>query len=73
MAELSLARDFAPAQEADWQELVKEALKGAPVSSLRSVSYDGIVIEPLYGRAKDAAVIPERSPGNAWSVMAPRS
>ena len=69
MAELSLARDFPPAQEADWQELVKEALKGAPVSSLRSASYDGIVIEPLYGRAMDAAVIPERAPGEAWSVM----
>ena len=50
MAELSLARDFPPAQEADWQALVKEALKGAPFSSLRSVSYDGIVIEPLYAR-----------------------
>ena len=34
MTELSLARDFPPAQEADWQALVKEALKGAPVSSL---------------------------------------
>ena len=39
--------------EADWQALVKEALKGAPLSSLRSTSYDGIVIEPLYARAKD--------------------
>ena len=69
MAELSLARDFPPAQEADWQTLVKEALKGAPVSSLRSVSYDGIVIEPLYARAKDAAVIPGREAGEAWGVM----
>lgn len=69
MAELSLARDFPPAQEADWQALVKEALKGAPVSSLRSVSYDGIVIEPLYARAKDATVIPGREAGEAWAVM----
>jgi methylmalonyl-CoA mutase len=69
MAELSLARDFPPAQQADWQALVKEALKGAPVSSLRSVSYDGIVIEPLYARAKDAAVIPGRAAGEAWGVM----
>jgi methylmalonyl-CoA mutase len=69
MAELSLARDFPPAQEADWQTLVKEALKGAPVSSLRSVSYDGIVIEPLYARAKDAAVIAGRAAGEAWGVM----
>ena len=69
MAELSLARDFPPAQEADWQALVKEALKGAPVSSLSSVSYDGIVIEPLYARAKDATVIPGRKAGQAWAVM----
>jgi methylmalonyl-CoA mutase len=69
MVELSLARDFPPAQEADWQKLVKEALKGAPVSSLRSVSYDGIVIEPLYARAKDAAVISGRDAGKAWGVM----
>src|SRR5512145_419841 len=69
MAELSLARGFPPAQEADWQALVKEALKGAPLSSLRSMSYDGIVIEPLYARAKDAAVIPGRDVGGAWGVM----
>ena len=36
MAGISLARDFPPADEADWQALVKEALKGAPFSSLRS-------------------------------------
>ena len=69
MAELSLVRDFPPAQEADWKALVKEALKGEPVSSLRSVSYDGIVIEPLYARAKDATVIPSREAGEAWGVM----
>ena len=69
MAELSLARDFPPAQEADWQALVKEALKGAPLTSLRSTTYDGIVIEPLYARAQDGAVIAGREPGSAWSVM----
>ena len=69
MAELSLARDFPASSEADWQALVKEALKGAPLTSLRSTTYDGIVIEPLYGRAKDASVIPGREPGEAWAVM----
>ena len=69
MAELSLARDFPPAQEADWQALAKEALKGAPLTSLRSTTYDGIVIEPLYARAQDGAVIAGREPGSAWSVM----
>ena len=69
MAELSLARDFQAAEEADWQALVKEALKGAPLSSLRSTSYDGIAIEPLYARAQGASVIPGREPGEAWGVM----
>src|SRR6476661_10888413 len=69
MAELSLARDFPPAQEADWQALVKEAMKGAPLTSLRSTTYDGIVIEPLYARAQDGVVIAGREPGVAWSVM----
>jgi methylmalonyl-CoA mutase len=69
MAELSLARGFPPAQEADWQALVKEALKGAPLTSLRSTTYDGIVIEPLYARAQDGVVIAGREPGVAWSVM----
>jgi len=53
MAEISLARDFPLSSEADWQALVKEALKGAPLSSLGTTSYDGIAIEPLYARAKD--------------------
>ena len=69
MAELSLARDFPPAQEADWRVLVKEALKGAPLTSLRSTTYDGIVIEPLYARANGGNVIPGRGPGSAWGVM----
>ncbi len=69
MAEISLARDFPASSEADWQALVKEALKGAPLTSLGSTSYDGIVIEPLYARAKDGRVIPGRTPGEAWAVM----
>jgi methylmalonyl-CoA mutase len=69
MAEISLARDFPLSSEADWQALVKEALKGAPLSSLGATSYDGIAIEPLYARAKDGNVIPGREPGEAWAVM----
>jgi methylmalonyl-CoA mutase len=69
MAELSLARDFPAADAADWQALVQEALKGAPFASLRSSTYDGIVIEPFYGRAVDASVIPGRVPAEPWGVM----
>ena len=69
MAELPLARDFPPADEAAWKKLVEKALKGAPFASLESKSYDGIVIEPLYGRASDADVVPGRAPGAPWEVI----
>ena len=60
MVELSLARDFPPADEAAWKALVEEALKGAPFASLRSKTYDGIAIEPLYPRG--ARTRPHRGP-----------
>jgi methylmalonyl-CoA mutase len=69
MTELSLARDFPSAKGADWEALVKEALKGAPAASLRSTTHDGIAIEPLCGRAKNGGVTPGREPCVAWSVM----
>ncbi len=69
MAELSLARDFPGADAAAWKALVEKALKGAPFASIESKSYDGIVIEPLYARAKNADVIPGRAPGEAWEVI----
>ena len=69
MVELTLARNFPPADEAAWKALVEEALKGAPFASLRSESYDGIAIEPLYSRARRAERIPSRAAGTPWSVM----
>jgi methylmalonyl-CoA mutase len=69
MVELSLARDFPPADEAAWKALVAEALKGAPFSALKSKTYDGIAIEPLYPRALEASPIAGRVPGVPWSVM----
>ena len=69
MVELSLARDFAPADEAAWKALVEEALKGAPFTSLGSKTYDGIDIAPLYGRATEATRIKGRPAGQPWAVM----
>ena len=69
MVELSLARDFAPADEAAWKALIEEALKGAPFASLRSKTYDCIAIEPLYGRATEASRIAGRAAGQPWAVM----
>jgi len=69
MVELTLARNFPPADEAAWKALVEEALKGAPFASLRSESYDDIAIEPLYARAQGAERIAGRAAGKPWSVM----
>ena len=67
--ELSLARDFPPADEVAWKALVDEALKGAPFATLRSKTYDGIGLEPLNNRAKDASRIQGRPAGLPWAVM----
>jgi methylmalonyl-CoA mutase len=67
--ELSLARDFPPADEAAWRALVEEALKGAPFGALESKTYDGIAIEPLYSRAPDASRSEGRAAGQPWAVM----
>ena len=69
MVELSLARGFPPADEAAWKALVEEALKGAPFAGLRSESYDGIVIDPLYRRAQNATRVEGRPAGQPWAVM----
>lgn len=69
MMERSLARDFPPSDEEAWKALVAEALKGAPFASLRSKTYDGIAIEPIYPRAQEASRIEGRVPGTPWAVM----
>lgn len=69
MMELSLARDFPPADEAAWKALVEEALKGAPFAALKSTTYDGIEIEPLYPRAASGVRIAGRAAGEPWAVM----
>jgi methylmalonyl-CoA mutase len=68
MVEFSLARDFSPADESAWKALVEEALKGAPLASLLSRGHDGITIDPLYPRAKDAKPIEGRAAGTPWAV-----
>jgi methylmalonyl-CoA mutase len=69
MTELSLAQAFPTAKDSDWQALVAAALKGAPLASLRSETYDRIAIEPLYPRATAAKIIPGRVPGEPWGVV----
>jgi methylmalonyl-CoA mutase len=68
--DLSFAAEFPAASREAWLELVSGVLKGAPFERrLVSKTYDGLAIEPLYGR--DAAARPAigRGPGAPWQVM----
>ncbi len=67
--QLRLAADFAPATERDWRKLVDGVLKGAAFEKLVGKTYDGLKIQPIYPRAKDAAAVAGRAPAAAWQVM----
>ncbi len=69
MSRFSLASAFPQAEEAIWKALVEKALKGAPLTSLQSKTYDGLTVAPLYARAKDGAIVPSRPPSAPWEVM----
>jgi methylmalonyl-CoA mutase len=64
-----LPADFPAAREADWRKLVDAALKGGSFERLKSRTYDGLTIEPLYSSARDATGIAGRPAGTAWAVM----
>ncbi|HUD87531.1 MAG TPA: methylmalonyl-CoA mutase, partial [Xanthobacteraceae bacterium] len=66
---LAPAADFPPATSEHWRRLVDAVLKGAPFARLESRTYDGLTIEPLYGRATDAHAVTGRAPGAASTVM----
>lgn len=67
--ELRLAADFAPATYDDWRKLVDGVLKGAPFDKLVGKTYDGLKIEPIYPRARDAAPIAGRPAAAPWQIM----
>ena len=64
-----LGGDFPTATRDEWRKLVDAVLKGAPFERLTSRTRDGLTIEPLYLRARDAHTIAARPGGTAWSVM----
>jgi methylmalonyl-CoA mutase len=67
--ELPLAADFAPATYDDWRKLVDGVLKGAPFEKLVGKTYDGLRIDPIYRRARNAAPIAGRRAAAPWQVM----
>jgi methylmalonyl-CoA mutase len=66
--DLSLAAAFPTPSREDWLKLVRAALKERPFERLTTKTYDGIPIEPLYGRAAGARPIAARQ--GAWAVQA---
>jgi methylmalonyl-CoA mutase len=67
--QLRLAADFAPATYDDWRKLVDGVLKGASFEKLVGKTSDGLKIEPIYARARDASPIAGREAAAPWQVM----
>jgi methylmalonyl-CoA mutase len=69
-AENPALNEFPPATREQWLKLVSDVLKGASFEKrLVSKTYDGLPIEPLYGRKADAQPIFGRSAGAPWQIM----
>jgi len=70
MTDLKLAGEFPPARREDWLQLVKQALKGAPLDeTLVARTYDGLRIEALSERVADARVIAGARGAAPWQVL----
>ena len=68
--DLPFAGEFPAATREQWRRLVADVLKGAPFDKrLVAKTYDGLTIEPLYGRRAQARPIASRAPAAPWSVM----
>ena len=67
---LPFAADFASATREDWRKLVDTVLKGAPFERLVKTTYDGLRIEPLAARRRDARPVAGRAGATAWEVLA---
>lgn len=70
MSDLKLAAEFPPVNREAWLKLVERTLKGADFDKkLVGKTYDGLKIQPLYERAKNAAPVENRAAGTPWQVM----
>jgi methylmalonyl-CoA mutase len=61
---------FPLASEAAWRSRVESVLKGADFNKkLVGRTHDGLAIQPLYPRKKDAALVTGATSGKPWQVM----
>ena len=68
--DLPLAAEFPAATREQWRKLVDGVLKGASFDKrLVARTYDGLAIEPLYGRDAQAQPVMSRRPGTSWEIM----
>lgn len=67
--DLPLASDFPQSTYEDWRKLVDGVLKGASFEKLVGKTYDGLKIEPIYSRAKGAALVGGRAAAAPWRIM----
>jgi methylmalonyl-CoA mutase len=70
MTEIPFAADFPPASRNEWLALVEKTLKGAPFETIRSKTYDGLLIEPVYERATNTSAIAGRAAAAPWQILA---
>lgn len=66
---LSFAADFPPTTYDSWRKLVDGVLKGAAFEKLIGTTADGLKIDPIYPRARDAAAIAGRAAARPWQIM----
>lgn len=66
MAESALAEEFPELDHDDWRALAEAALKGGSFERLRSRTYDGIIVEPLYPAASGGPLLGR--PGTRWDI-----
>ena len=65
-----LAAEFPRTTQAEWRKLVDAALKGDAFDKrLVTHTYDGLRVEPLYGRAAGVKPLAGRAPGTSWALM----
>ena len=67
--DLRLAADFPAATQDDWRKLVDGVLKGARFEKLVGRTADGLAIQPIYARARDAGLVSGRAAAAPWQIM----
>ena len=64
-----LAAVFPASTDAGWRKLVDNVLKGAPFENLVGQSADGLLIQPLYPRARGDVPRALKAQAGDWAVM----